>query len=151
MLIAMPLITAHGINEEAYCETTGKWLTETKAFGPFQLINDEADWRAQMEAGDFGVLTKLSPVTDDMADGSAFTTLTMRHAEDPASTHLLSVDHVTMKLDKQGKADMKRKSILRNMMIDRETHDLIDETLGAMFPPPEAQADASGEQPDAPG
>lgn len=141
MLIGVPLYAAHKITDQAYCETTGRWLTEEKSFGPFHTLDDEAAWRSQMEDNDFGVLSTLAPLTGELANGSTFTTLTMRHAGTPESTHLLSVDRVTMTIDKEGKVTLAKKPILRHMLIDRETHDMIDAIVGELAPPEEVAAE----------
>lgn len=125
ILVISPIVVAAAVRGEAYCEQTGCWLSEHTAIGPFEPISMPIDFRTKMEDGNFGVIGELKPLDHEPRNGERFAMITLSHAGQDQSTHLLSLNNVELKLDKQGKAQLSELPIIRGMLIDRSTHELI--------------------------
>jgi hypothetical protein len=126
-LLIAPMVVAMGMRDEAYCETVGRWLDQSRELGPFEPIADPKAFREELEQ-DIARVSDLKPLGKQPEHNDKFTTITLRHAGDAQSTHLLEVTGITMKVEK-GKVNLKRSEVVRHLLIDRATHDLIAELL----------------------
>lgn len=127
VVLGAPFKVVWRIRDEPYCETTGAWVNEVSVIGPFTPIEEPDGWRRALEAGEFAKLGALRPLGGELGDGGVFAQIKLRHAGAPESLHVLTIANVTVHVDKEGKVKLKEKPVVRDMIIDHESHELINE------------------------
>lgn len=154
VILIAPLKMVWDIRDHPYCELTGGWVNDVTVIGPFLPVGESDGWREALEAGEFSKLESLQPLRGDLSNGSVFGQIKLRHAGSPESLHLLSIANVTVNVNDEGKVKLKEKPVVRDMVIDHESHELINELANDLAEIAEAaeaaEPDGDGENtPDA--
>lgn len=110
------------LRKKAYCESCGEWLTDMTAVGPFEAVPDAKAFRTRLEQGEFAALGELKPI-DDAAPN--YSMLDLWRCPRCDQLHLLTIRCATVTTDKQGKQQRQEQVVVRHMLIDRESRDLI--------------------------
>lgn len=114
IIIGMGALGAHGPIDIPFCETTGQWTKETVVPKHFQPIGD-----AQSLESPQSVLHSLQPA-DEAA--SEYTEVAVATA-DGSELRCVSLNQVTVEVDKDGKAEEKKTELVRYMLLDRSSFD----------------------------
>jgi len=114
IIVGMGALGAHGIIDIPFCETTGQWTKETVVPKHFQPIGD-----AQSLESPQSVLHSLQPA-DEAA--SEYTEVAVATA-DGSELRCVSLNQVTVEVDKDGKAEAKKTELVKHMLLDRSSFD----------------------------
>ena len=114
VIVGMGALGAHGVIDVPFCENTGQWTTETVMPKHFQPITD-----AQSLDSVQSVLHTLQPANDDVAE---YTEVSLATA-DGSELRCVSLNQVTVEVDKDGKPDEKKTTIVKHMLLDRSSFD----------------------------
>lgn len=112
IIVGMGSLGAHGPIDIPFCEATGQWTKETVVPKHFQPIGD-----AQTLESPQSVLHSLQPA-DEAA--SEYTEVAVATAEG-SELRCVSLNQVTVEVDKDGKAEAKKTELVRNMLLDRSS------------------------------
>jgi hypothetical protein len=115
----------------AYCETCQRWITDHKSILPFELIQDPADFKAQLERGEFAILGSLAGVPYSAPD---YTSYDLSHCSVCNDLHLLSIETIKDTVDNNGKPQTQKTDVIRNLLIDAESMELIKELAPGEIP-----------------
>ncbi len=126
----------------AYCESCRRWVTGHKSILAFELIDDPAGFREQLERGEFAVLGSLAAVLDTAPE---YTSYDLSNCTGCNDLHLLSIEMIKNTVDNDGKTQTNKIDVIRNLLIDAESRGLIeelapDETVAGEPAPDAAQA-----------
>ena len=111
VIVGIGAISAHGVIDVPFCETTCQWTKETtlpKHFRPIESLSTDSP---------SSLLQALQP-EDDTAP--AYSEVSVATA-DGSELRCVSVSSVVVETDKDGKEEKEKKSIVRNMLFDRES------------------------------
>ncbi len=111
VVVGIGTISAHGMTDVPFCETTGQWTTETTLARHFRAIESlSADSPSSL-------LQALQP--EEEASPS-YTEVSVATA-DGSELRCVSLSSVVVETDKDGKEDTEKTSIVRNMLFDRDS------------------------------
>lgn len=119
---AAAVVPYRELGKLAYCEPCGRWLSSRTVVGPFTKVADPKAIRTRLETGEFAVLGDLRPA-DDAAD--EFTQIDLWRCDGCDAMHLMTLRAVQMKPGKDGKLQRVDREVVRHLVIDRESRDLI--------------------------
>ena len=114
IIVGIGALGAQGVIDVPFCETTGQWTKETVMPRHFQPITD-----AQTLESPQSVLHSLQPANDDVAE---YTEVSVATA-DGSELRCVSLNQVTVEVDKDGKQDEKKTTIVKHMLLDRSSFD----------------------------
>lgn len=126
------------LQPKAYCEQCKRWVTDHKSVLPFEVIQDPAGFRAQLEQGEFVILGSLAGVP---YSAPQYTSYDLSHCSVCNNLHLLSIETITTTVDAQGRATTNKTDVIRNLLIDAESMALIQELDPGDIPEPDEAAD----------
>ncbi len=136
------------LKPKAYCENCQRWITDHKSILPFELIHDPADFKAQLERGEFAILGSLAGVPYSEPD---YTSYDLSHCSVCNDLHLLSIETIKTTIDKDGKTQTNKTDVIRNFLIDAESMELIKELAPGEVPGlDDTQVDAEDSAQDEP-
>lgn len=136
MIVLLGMLAAHAMTSDPFCEATGQWTTRTNLPRRFTPLPDDAT----IESGS-AVPGMLSPVPDD---SPAYTEVSLFSAEG-SELRCVTLQGVTVEIDKDGKEDASKRVIAHQLLLDRDSFDKLQrmgETAAAS--PAEAAADGGG-------
>jgi hypothetical protein len=108
----------------AYCERCGAWVTGRKSVLPFEPIANPAEFRAHLERGDFAVLGSLAAVSYDAPNCTSYD---LSHCTWCNDLYLLSIETIKKTVNNKGSVEEVKTEVIRNMIIDAESHELIQQ------------------------
>ena len=114
IIVGMGTLGAHGMIDLPFCETTGQWTKETVMPKHFQPIDD-----AQILESPQSVLHALQAANDD---ASEYTEVAVATA-DGSELRCVSLNQVTVEVDKDGKQEETKTTIVKHMLLDRSSFD----------------------------
>lgn len=126
------------IQPKAYCEQCNRWITDHKSVLPFEMINDTAGFKAQLEQGEFAILGSLAGVPQSAPE---YTSYDLSHCSSCNDLHLLSIETIKTTIDGEGKAQTNKTDVIRNLLIDAESMALIEELDPGVIPEPDEAPD----------
>lgn len=111
VIIGLGSISAHGVIDVPFCETTGKWTTENTLPEHFAPLESPA------VDSPSSVLQSLQPNGDSP---DAYTEVTVATAEG-SELRCVSLNSVVVEKDKDGKEETEKQTIVKNMLFDRDS------------------------------
>ena len=111
VIVGLGVISAHGMIDLPFCEDTDQWTTETTLpshFQPVDVINVDSP---------NAILQALQPANDSP---QAYAQVSVATAEG-SELRCVSLDNVVVEVNKDGKEDTEKTSIVRNMLFDRDS------------------------------
>ena len=114
MIVGIGSVSAQGLIDVPYCETTRQWTTETILPERFKPID-----AAPTVESPSALLQVLQP-TQDLQD--TYTEVAVATAEG-SELRCVSVNSVTVKSKKDGKEETDKTSIVKHMLFDRASYD----------------------------
>ncbi len=121
------------LSPKAYCESCKRWITDHKSVLPFEVIKDPVAFKAQLERGEFAILGSLAGVPYSAPE---YTSYDLSHCPSCNNLHLLSIETVSTTLDAEGKTSTTNTDVIRNLLIDAESMELIKELDPGDIPEP---------------
>jgi hypothetical protein len=118
---AATLMSLGAVAEVPYCEETGCWLNEEKTIDKL----DAFVLPEQIEALKAGNLRPLEQACARVPASGRFARLTLRHSPQCNSFCTLSIENVTVTLDKDGKPEEKKDRIMTNLQVPKEMFDYL--------------------------
>ncbi|XAM00639.1 hypothetical protein OT109_04450 [Phycisphaeraceae bacterium D3-23] len=120
-----------------YNERAQAWADDTASLPPLMPLSDpeRAALKQGLAQGDFGTLVQLRPLE---FNSDVFTTITFRSVPDFDDEQFMSIKAMTTSVDSNGKLTVKAKPIITNMIVDKESRQLIQE----IYAEPEAEEGA---------
>lgn len=111
VVIGLGTISAHGVIDVPFCETTGQWTTESTLPKHFRSIESVSGNSPS------SLLQALQPEDDE---SPAYTEVSVATA-DGSELRCVSLSSVVVETDKDGKEDAEKTAIVRNMIFDRDS------------------------------
>jgi len=109
-----------------FCEKCAGWLTEKSLVGPFRTIANTDQLKADLEEGNFAALGDISPLKKDDPI-SRFAEYELTDCPTCAEMAVVTIRNVTLTADKEGKVTRKETNIIKRLLIDKASCDLIKE------------------------
>lgn len=118
---AATLLGLGAISQTPFCEQHGCWLDEEKKIDKLDVFN-HPDQIAAFQAGDISPLEAAHP---RVPAGGQFARLTLRHSSRCDEFCTLSIDNVTVTLDKEGKPQERVQNIVTNLQLPKTLFDYL--------------------------
>jgi len=117
------------IKDMPFCERCHLWLDDKESVSKFQPIQDERDFRYQLELGNYSILSQLKKL-DPLS--STFTEFELRQCKKCSELRVLSLKSVMVSTDKDGKEQRTEKAIVDKLLVNAEVFNLIKELRSQM-------------------
>ena len=111
---------------EVFCEACSQWVKEKTTLSPFAPLASADVIKTQLEQGDFGVLDQLKAVPEGASHYTEFALARCTGCDD---LHLMTMTDVKLSVDKEGKLERNESHVIRNLIIDAESRELLLEIL----------------------
>ena len=111
VIVGIGTVSAHGVIDVPFCEDTGQWTTEETLPGHFAPVD------APNVSSPSSLLQVLQPNVDSP---DAYTEVAVATAEG-SELRCVSLNSVTVEKDKDGKEETEKKTIVKNMLFDRDS------------------------------
>lgn len=113
------LVAGLYLNTAAYCEKCKRWADEKHSISPLDAVTDPKGLKSRLEQGD---LAGLKALKKQSADAAAYTELNLKKCPACAQSNFLSVDAVTITVDKKGKKNKTTKQLLQNLVLNSDQY-----------------------------
>ncbi len=112
------------LSSTPFCERCSKWIDEKRTISPLEPVGNPDELKSLLEQGDFeflGTLEKLDTVPD------AYTQVELLHCPTCQENHFLTLKSVSVTVGSDKKEKKEEKSIVENLIIATEQHQLFAE------------------------
>ena len=122
MIVGLCVIVGYGmVADTPFCEQHGCWLDEEKKISKLDAIVDP-NHIAALQTGDLSPLNQARP---RVPASGRFARLTIKHSDHCHDFCTLSVENVSVTLDKEGKTKEEKSAIVSNLMVPKTMFDYL--------------------------
>ena len=120
VIVGMSVVVAgFYLSTAAYCEHCKRWADEKQSVLPLDAVGDPKGLQSRLEQGDLAGLKALKKLPGDAA---VFTVLNLNKCRGCAQSNFLSLDAVTITVDKKGKKNRHTRKLLENLVLNSEQY-----------------------------
>ena len=119
------LVPYNWVSTAVFCESCGRWADDETVIQPFTAVQDPDAMREKLEAGELDALGDLQAASDD--DDDHFADIVLSRCPGCDGLHVMTLRNVVLKTDKDGKVERNETPVVQNLLIDAESHLLIQD------------------------
>jgi len=113
------LVAGLYLSTAAYCENCSRWADEKQSIKPLEPVADPKSLKSRLEQGDLSGLKTLKKLP---VEAAAFTELNLKKCSACAQSNFLSLDAVTISVDKKGKKNRHTRKLLQNLVLNSDQY-----------------------------
>lgn len=116
-------IAISNASDTPFCEECNQWADEERMVGPLAPIADKETFKKQIEQREFTAITDLPAIDDIYTQYSRIVLMSCPDCEQ--STRFLTVLHIKIEVDDDGKESEDETNVIKNFIISKEEYDLL--------------------------
>ncbi len=102
-----------------FCETCGRWADSKDTLSPLDAIAEPQKFKARLEARDYEAVKSLHKVP---AGAAAYSEVVLQKCPACAESNFLTIQAVTVTVDKKGKANRRTANVLQNLILSADAY-----------------------------